>query len=127
MTTTKSRIRLTAGRVEGVTCPPDKSQAFLWDTEAPGLLVRVTPTGSRTYAFEGRLRGQTIRRTIGEVKAWSIEQARTEARRLAVTLDSGKDPRAVEREQVAQKAAEQVTEAADALAGALTVGQAWDA
>lgn len=127
MTSTKSRTRLTAGRVEGFTCPPGKSQAFLWDSDAPGLLLRVTPTGRKTYAFEGRLRGQTIRRTIGEVKAWGIEQARAEARRLAVALDAGTDPREVEREQEAQRAAEQVTEAADALAGGLTVGEAWDA
>lgn len=126
MTSTKSRTRLTAGRVEGFTCPPGKSQAFLWDSDAPGLLLRVTPTGRKTYAFEGRLRGQTIRRTIGEVKAWGIEQARVEARRLAVALDAGTDPREVEREQVAQRAAEQVTQAADALAGGLTVGEAWD-
>lgn len=126
MTTTKSRIRLTAGRVEAFTCPPGKSQAFLWDSDAPGLLVRVTPTGRKTYAFEGRLKGQTMRRTIGELGAWSIEQARVEARRLAVALDAGIDPRDVEREQDQKKAAEKATEAAHALADGLTVGQAWD-
>lgn len=127
MTTTNSRIRLTAGRVDGFTCSPGKSQAFLWDSDAPGLLVRATPTGRKTYAFEGRLRGQTIRRTIGEIKAWSIEQARAEARRLAVALDAGIDPRDVEREQAKLEAARKATDAAYSLAEGLTVGQAWDA
>ena len=60
----KSRVRLTAGRVADFSCPPDKSQAFLWDTEAPALALRVTPTGRRTYVFESRLNGATIRLNI---------------------------------------------------------------
>jgi len=47
----KSRVRLTAGRVEGFACPPGKAQAFLWDTETPALLLRATPTGrKRTFS-----------------------------------------------------------------------------
>ncbi|WP_156913826.1 hypothetical protein [Comamonas badia] len=47
MPTTPSRARLTAGRVDAFTCPPGKAQAFLWDTEAPALAVRVTPICAR--------------------------------------------------------------------------------
>jgi hypothetical protein len=32
-----ARVRLTAGRIESFACPPGKSQAFLWDTDAPAL------------------------------------------------------------------------------------------
>jgi hypothetical protein len=69
----------------------------LRDTKAPGLRVRVTNTGAKSFVFESKLNRQTIRRTIGDVKMWSIEQARAEARRLAVMLDSGTDPRELER------------------------------
>jgi integrase len=55
------------------------------------------------------------------VKLWSIEQARTEARRLAVVLDNGQDPREIERQQQADKAAAQAAAAAQAL----TVGDVW--
>ena len=49
MSKPQNRVRLTAGRVADFACPPDKSQAFLWDTEAPALALRVTPTGRKTY------------------------------------------------------------------------------
>jgi hypothetical protein len=75
------------------------------DSEAPSLRVRVTAAGAKSFVYEAKLNRQTIRRTIGDVKLWSIEQARTEARRLAVTLDSGQDPRELERQQQAEKAA----------------------
>ena len=116
-----NRVRLTAGRVAALTCPADKSQAFLWDTDAPTLALRVTPTGRKTYVFESRLHGATVRITIGTFADWGIEQARTEARRLAVMMDSGIDPREVERQQQATKAAEKLATAAKAA----TVGEAW--
>jgi integrase len=119
---TTQAIELTAGVIERLTLPKDtKAQAFLRDTKAPGLRVRVTNKGAKSYVFEAKLNRQTIRRTIGDVRAWSIEQARTEARRLAVVLDSGQDPREIERQQQAYKSAER----AAAAAHAVTVGEAW--
>ena len=75
------RVNLTAGAIERLTCPADKKQAFLRDSAAPGLRVRVTAAGAKSYVYEAKLNRQTIRRTIGDVKLWNIEQARTEARR----------------------------------------------
>ena len=89
----KSRVRLTAGRVDAFTCPAGKSQAFLWDTDTPALALRVTPTGRKTYVFESRLNGDTIRVSIGTATDWPIEKARGEAQRLKVLVDSGTDPR----------------------------------
>ncbi len=115
------RVNLTAGTIERLTCPDGKQQAFMRDSEAPGLRVRVTAAGAKSFVYESKLNRQTIRRTIGDVKLWSIEQARTEARRLAVTLDSGQDPRELERQQQAEKDAAK----AAATAKALTVGEVW--
>lgn len=118
---------LTAGLIERLTCPGDKAQAFMRDTKAPGLRVRATPASARNphgvkaFVFEAKLNRQTIRRTIGDVRAWSIEAARTEANRLRVTLDAGTDPREVERQQDAAKAAD----FAAAAAQAVTVGDVW--
>ena len=72
---------LTAGVIERLTCPKGKQQAFLRDSKAPGLRVRVTAAGAKSFVFEAKLNRQTIRRTIGDVRAWSIEQARAEANR----------------------------------------------
>jgi len=104
-----NRIRLTAGRVADFTCPADKTQAFLWDTDSPSLAVRVTPTGRKTYVFESRLNGSTLRINIGTVADWSIGQARTKASALKVMIDAGTDPRELERQQQATKEAEKAT------------------
>ena len=115
------RVVLTAGAIERLTCPAGKQQAFMRDSEAPALRVRVTAAGAKSFVFESKLNRQTIRRTIGDVKAWSIEQARIEARRLSVLLDGGQDPREIERQKQADKAAAK----AAAAAHAVTVGEAW--
>ena len=124
------RINLTAGAIERLTCPAGKQQAFMRDSEAPGLRVRVTAAGAKSFVYEAKLNRQTIRRTIGDVKLWSIEQARTEARRLAVVLDNGLDPREIERQQQAAQAADKAAAAAKVEAdkvAALTVGEVWTA
>ena len=112
---------LTAGLIDRLACPAGKLQSFLRDTKAPGLRVRVTGAGAKSYVFEAKLHRQTIRRTIGDVRAWSIEGARMEANRLRVALDGGTDPREVDRQQQADKAAAK----AAAAAHALTVGEVW--
>lgn len=121
MTAAPARARLTAGRVEAFTCPQGKAQAFLWDTEAPALAVRVTPTGRKTYVFESRLAGKTLRITIGDCKAWPLAGARAEATRLTLMVDAGQDPREVKRQQQAEREAQQAAAAVQAV----TVGEAW--
>lgn len=120
MSVLKSRVRLTAGRVASFVCPPGKSQAFLWDTDTPTLALRATPTGRKTYVFESRLNGSTLRINIGTLAA-TLEQARAKATALAVMVDAGIDPREVERQQQADKAAAEAAAAAQAL----TVGDVW--
>ncbi len=115
------RVALTAGAIERLTCPAGKQQVFMRDSEAPGLRVRVTAAGAKSYVYEAKLNRQTIRRTIGDVKLWTIEQARTEARRLAVLLDTGQDPRELEREALAAKEAKRKQDQAKAV----TVGELW--
>ena len=114
---------LTAGLIERLACPAGKLQTFMRDAKAPGLRVRVTAAGAKSFVFEAKLNRQTIRRTIGDVRAWSIEAARNEANRLRVTLDGGTDPREVERQQHAAKA----VKASAAAARAVTVGEVWSA
>lgn len=118
---TTNRIRLTAGRVDSFTCPPGKSQSFLWDTDAPSLQVRVTPTGRKTYAFEARLNGGTIRVPIGTTQEWTLGDARKRANELKQLVDNGQDPREV-RQQQQQALEERRREQA---AQALTVGDVW--
>lgn len=118
------KVKLTAGRIEAFACPNDKYQAFLWDSDTSGLAVRAT-AGAKAYIFQGRLNGKSMRITIGDVKAWSLEEyrhpktgevitpgARQEARRLQTLIDQGRDPREVKAEitaaDVSKRAAERM-------------------
>lgn len=54
-----AKIAFTAGRVSGFKCAPDKKQAFLWDTTAPGLGLRATPKGKPAYVSRACTRART--------------------------------------------------------------------
>lgn len=116
-----ARINLTAGRIR--TFGTDKPQAFLWDTEAPGLAVRATVSGSKAFIFQAKLNGNAIRCTIGDVKAWGIDEARTEARRLQTLIDKGIDPREDKAERIAASEARRE----EARRETATVADAWAA
>jgi integrase len=116
-----AKERLTAPKVAGFTCPPDKAQAFKWDAATPGLGLRVTPTGKPAYIFQGRFQDKTLRVTIGSPDAWSIPQAQERARELQRQIDAGRDPREVKAETIAADVAKRTAEVADVL----TVAEVW--
>ena len=123
---------LTAGLIAALRCPEGKDQAFLRDAVTNGLRVRVTAAGAKSYVFESKVNGKTLRRTIGSPDAWTIEGARAEANRLRVLVDQNKDPRELERQRAEAAALAQAEAQAKAKADAqvraaqaLTVGAAW--
>lgn len=65
----------TAGRVSKFQCEPGKQQSIYWCGKTPGLGLRVTPTGAKSYIFETRLHGKTLRATIGNVLTWTVSEA----------------------------------------------------
>jgi integrase len=90
-----AKVKFTAGRVNGFKCEEGKSQSFLWDSDAPGLGLRATANGAKSYMFQAKLNGSAMRITIGAPGTWTILEAQAEARRLKVIIDQGKDPRQV--------------------------------
>jgi integrase len=95
--------------------------------------VRATPNSIRKrYIYESKVKGKTIRLTIGEVGIWNIDTAKAEARRLQVMIDQGYDPRQVksdaEEAKVSAILAKEVEAAALKLKSereTVTVGKAW--
>ena len=123
---------LTAGLIAALRCPEGKEQAFLRATDAKGLRVRVTAAGAKSYVFESKVNGKTLRRTIGDTGARTIVEATAEANRLRVLVDNKTDPRELDRQRAedadrakaaALAQAEAATVAKAALA--LTVGEVW--
>lgn len=111
-----ARVKLTAGRIRDFAC--DHGQAFLWDSEVPGLGLRATPT-AKAFVFQGRLGDKTIRYKIGP--ATDIDIARDEAKRISALLSRGIDPRQQKQEKI--EAAESKRQ--QAKRSALTVGEVW--
>lgn len=108
-----AKIKFTAGRIDDFSCEPGKSQSFLWDTSAPGLGLRVTAKGAKSYIFQAKFGGEAIRITIGDPKVWDISSAQTEARRLKVIIDGGKDPRRVKADAIAADEAQRAAKEAE--------------
>lgn len=128
------RENFTAGRVADFACPAGKQQAIYWDGKQPGLGLRVTANDARAYIFESRCQGRTVRVTIGNPSAWTIDAARREAARLKMLTDSGINPAEKRREQVevkaqarAAKVAAEAAAAAEVLRQQLRVAEAWEA
>jgi len=116
-----AKANFTAERVGGFECESGKQQTIYWDAKTPGLGLRVTASGAKSYIFESRLHAKTLRITIGDIRTWAIGKAQSEATRLKSLTDQGIDPR--------QQKAEQRTKAeaveADAKRKTLTLGDVW--
>ncbi|MBS0497057.1 MAG: integrase family protein [Proteobacteria bacterium] len=116
----------TSERVASFKCKLGAKQSIFWDGKTPGLGLRVTASGAKSYIFQTELHGKTIRLTIGDQRAWSISEAQEEANRLKVKTDQGIDPR---QEAADKKAADQAAAAAKKAQEAretVTVFQAWE-
>ena len=117
-----ARQKITTGRVKDFNFPDDDKikQAFLWDSEVPGLGIRATKT-AKVYIFQTRLNSASIRLKIGDVRTWAIDGARQEARRLQAMIDQGIDPR-IKKQEVIE---EQETKRKEATRKELTFGDVW--
>jgi integrase len=116
-----AKINFTSERIAAFQCEPGKRQSLLWDAKTPGLGLRASDGGSKSYIFETRLNGKTLRTTIGDVRTWSVGKAQAEATRLKAQVDLGLDPRQQREAQLAKnQATRSLAERRD-----LTLGEVW--
>lgn len=128
---------LTVGLIERLLCPPDRHHVLLRDGGSvdaiPGLKVRATAAGAKSFVYEARISGKAFSRTLGQFPTMSIKEARSAARALANTVKSDReDPRELERQEAetkgraaAERARQEAADDAHAKAHAVTVGDAW--
>lgn len=121
-----ARTNLTAGRISKFALPAGAEQAFLWDSDTKTLAVRAT-AGAKAYIFQSRFNGKSLRVTIGNIKDWSIERARAEARRLQTLIDQNQDPRQIAAASVAAAEENRRASAAESRRQVVTVSEAWTA
>src|SRR5262245_38631049 len=80
------------------------------DAQTPGLVVRVSPAGARTFTLQARFPGsggKATRRTLGTYPETTLEEAREKAREWRKQVKLGIDPAVAEKRtrEVAEHAA----------------------
>ncbi len=92
-------MKLTQRRIEALECPPGKKDALVFDDEQPGLGVRVTSGGGKTYLAQYTVAGSKRRVPLGSCSAISLAAARDAARTIlgkaAILPRSEKTPHAM--------------------------------
>lgn len=132
------KFAFTRERVDAAPCEAGKSQTLYWDTEQPGLGLRVTANGARSFVFESKLGRQTIRLTIGpasmQIRAAKdkrgmpvVAGADTKAAHFAYLVSQGRDPRAEIRENIATEQAARAADKAERARLEVTGLMAWEA
>ena len=119
----RGKEHFTANRVAKFSCPTGKQQDIYWDGKTPGLGLRVTSSGAKSYIFETRLHGKTVRLTIGDIRSWSIGQAQAKATEYKRLTDQGIDPR----QQMAEQRATVEATRKNTARQSMTVQDAWNA
>lgn len=103
------RVNLTNAKVARLRPGPRRYDVH--DALLPGLIVHVTPNGSKSFMLKRKFPGgnYATRRLIAAVGAVSLEQARATARQWLGWLDRGIDPKIEQAEQKRKLADDQLT------------------
>jgi integrase len=93
-------IEFTVRSIEAIK-PPPAGRVEYKDSKTPGLYLRVTHNGIKTFSFVGRAKGSSRveRATIGKYPAVKPDEARNKARSIAGGLADGVSAAAASRKQ----------------------------
>lgn len=109
MPSKKFNITNTNATNEALFPKPDKGQAIYWQEGHPGLGMRVTPSGARSWIVQGYVNGKSCRVTLAPVQEMKHLIAREEAPNLRAMMRKGVDPTAEKRRVSQISEAESVT------------------
>jgi integrase len=84
------RFPFTAARLQAVPAPT-AGATQVYDETTPGLALRVTAAGARTFVLFRRLNGRTVRMKLGSFRSMSIPDARKAAQQIAGKAAAGMD------------------------------------
>ena len=121
------KVKLTATRIAELQCPKNNTRTYLWCDKVKGLGIIATAAGTKSYIFQAKVKGKSMRLTIGDVKVWNIAPAQVEARRLQTVIDTGNDPRQVKADKEAAEEAQAAVLSAKETRESVTVAEAWQA
>lgn len=85
------KISLNKTNIERIKSP--EKRTVIWDKSITGFGLRVMPSGSKTFFFQGRVNRELVRITIGKYPACNPKQARDRAKIIEGDIAKGIDPR----------------------------------
>ena len=88
--------------------------------------VIATTGGTKSYIFQAKVNGKSMRLTIGDVDTWNIPAAQVEARRLRTQIDLGNDPRQIRDDKAAENIEKSTILAQRQISESVTLGMAWN-
>lgn len=86
-----ARTRLSAIAIEKL-APPTSGRIELYDAEVPGLTLRVSGSGAKSWSLTYRFKGTLRRLTLGQYPGVSLKLARDRAREARASIQRGADP-----------------------------------
>lgn len=93
------KIVLTDRRIARLPIPPAGQRLEVRDLRAPGLVLRVTPHGAKTFCVRYRVGERTLRYTIGRLGPFDARRARKVALEILCQAAQGEDPIRRKRQQ----------------------------
>lgn len=85
--------------LDSLPVPPKGKRYSFKDTREKGLIIRVTPTGQKTFQLYQKHQGRPVRVTLGNYPDISIENARKAAAKAKGEMASGTNPN-VEKQRI---------------------------
>lgn len=86
------KIKLTEKCIRAM--QPEAKPVRVWDTEQPGLFLRIQPSGIKSFIVAYRADGKLTNHTLGRYGTLSLAQARDQARAALGKAATGTDPQA---------------------------------
>jgi integrase len=99
------RIRFADAYVRRLALPADKTDHIAWDPDLPGFGVRLRP-GKTSYVVQYRVGTDQRRKSLGDVRKVTLEDARGIARKRFAQIELGIDPDAEEEKRRVDQAAD---------------------
>lgn len=93
-------LKLTKAAVDRIEAPK-QGQGFYWDSELQGFGLRVGAQ-DRAYVAQGRVKGRSVRYTIGRHGTFTPDEARKRAKAILGDMSKGIDPNEAKAEERAR-------------------------
>lgn len=93
--------KLTDSSVKAAKCAPGKDRIELMDSSCPGLILRVTKNGAKTFTFKywSPILSKTVGITLGKYPDLSLTKAKERVGEHRKTIAGDEDPRRVQRDE----------------------------